>query len=151
MVIPLSKGGKGDLLSGITIIESMYFVPYNKNLKEFSRQLRNDSTLSEVLLWQELRAGQIKGYKFNRQKPLGRYIVDFYCSKLNLVIEVDGDSHHHHDAIVKDAIRQQQLEQLGLSFLRFDDLDVKRNMAVVLQELYDFIEGFESTSSGSLG
>ena len=104
----------------------MYFLPYNKDLKVFSRYLRNNSTLSEVLLWQELRAGSIRGYKFNRQKPLGRYIVDFYCKKLNLVIEVDGSSHYHEDAILKDQVRQQALEQLGLEFLRFDDLDVKK-------------------------
>ena len=95
----------------------MYFLPYNKNLKEFSRYLRNNSTLSEVLLWQELRAGQIQGYKFNRQKPLDRYIVDFYCKKLNLVIEVDGESHYHKDAQVRDKIRQEVLEKMGLSFL----------------------------------
>ncbi|MFT4786589.1 MAG: very-short-patch-repair endonuclease [Cyclobacteriaceae bacterium] len=103
----------------------MRYLPYNKNLREFSRQLRNNSILSEVLLWQELRAGQIKGHHFNRQKPLGKYIVDFYCKKLSLVIEVDGDSHDHEDAIVKDEIRQAELTKLGLSFLRFDDIDVK--------------------------
>jgi len=68
----------------------MYFIPYNKSLKEFSRELRNHSTLSEVLLWNKLRASQFRGYGFNRQKPLNQYIVDFYCKKLNLVIEIDG-------------------------------------------------------------
>jgi len=67
----------------------MYFLPYNKNLKEFSRDLRSHSTLSEILLWQKLRASQFRGFAFNRQKLLGNYIVDFYCRKLNLVIEVD--------------------------------------------------------------
>jgi len=118
----------------------MYFLPYNKNLKEFSRRLRNDSTLSEVLLWQQLRAAQIEGLKFNRQKPLGRYIVDFYCKKLNLVIEVDGESHYHDEAPVRDRERQDILEDMGLSFLRFDDLDVKHNMAFVLGEIHHFIE-----------
>ena len=122
----------------------MYFIPYDKNLKAFSRELRNHSTLSEVLLWQELRAGNIKGYKFNRQKPLDRYIVDFYCKKLNLVIEIDGDSHDQPEAVVKDEIRQKELEKLNLSFLRFDDLDVKHNIAFVLQEIYHFIEQIES-------
>lgn len=121
----------------------MYFLPYNKKLKEFSRELRNNSTLSEALLWQELRAGKIKGYKFNRQKPLGKYIVDFYCKKLNLVIEVDGDSHYHQDSIVKDAIRQQALEEFELHILRFADLDVKKQMPFVLDSIYSFIEEFE--------
>ena len=121
----------------------MYFIPYNKNLKAFSRELRNNSTLSEVLLWQELKAGQIKGFKFNRQKPLGRFIVDFYCKKLNLVIEIDGESHFHGEAPVQDKVRQDILEKEGLDFLRFDDLDVKRNMSFVLNEIYHFIESFE--------
>jgi len=71
----------------------MTYIPYNKKLNEFSRKLRNNSTLSEVLLWDYLRAGKIKGFKFNRQKPLLNYIVDFYCKELMLVIEIDGDSH----------------------------------------------------------
>lgn len=121
----------------------MLYLPYNKNLKEFSRQLRNNSTLSEVLLWQELRAGQLHGYKFNRQKPLGNYIVDFYCKKLNLVIEIDGESHYHDEAPIKDQERQQVLERMGLKFLRFEDLDVKKNMAIVLSEILHFIEEFK--------
>ncbi len=124
----------------------MYFIPYNRNLKKFSRQLRNDSTLSEVLLWQELRAGQIEGFKFNRQKPIGRYIVDFYCKKLNLVIEVDGESHYHDDAPIRDGRRQKVLEGLGLSFLRFDDLDVKHNKAFVLSEIYNFIQDWRRSN-----
>lgn len=118
----------------------MYFLPYNKNLKDFSRKLRNDSTLAEVLLWQELKAGQIEGFKFNRQKPLGNYIVDFYCKKLSLVIEVDGESHWYDESPIKDHERQKVLESMGLQFIRLDDLEVRRNMAVVLQEIYSFIK-----------
>ncbi|MFY0606102.1 MAG: DUF559 domain-containing protein [Cyclobacteriaceae bacterium] len=121
----------------------MYFLPYNKELKTFSRYLRSNSTLSEVLFWQELRAGTIRGYKFNRQKPLGRYIVDFYCKKLKLVIEIDGGNHHHPEAMVRDDIRQKALEELGLSFLRFEELDVKRQMPWVLSSIVDFIDQFE--------
>ena len=123
----------------------MYFLPYNKDLKDFSKKLRNNSTLAEVLLWQELRAGQIEGFKFNRQKPLDNYIVDFYCKKLNLVIEVDGESHWHDEAPLKDHERQKVLESMGLQFIRFDDLDVRRNMAVVLQEIYSFIEDWRKS------
>lgn len=118
----------------------MYYLPYNKDLKAFSRYLRNNSTLAEVLLWQQLKAGQLRGYKFNRQKPLGRYIVDFYCKKLNLVIEVDGESHWHDNQRIKDRVRQEALEKLSLSFLRFEDEDVKKKMAYVLDEINDFID-----------
>ena len=128
----------------------MHYLPYNKNLKEFSRRLRNNSTFSEILLWQELRAGQMSGFKFNRQKPLGNYIVDFYCKKLDLVIEIDGDSHWHDQAPINDWKRQKILSEMGLYFLRFDDLDVKQNMAYVLGEIYHFIEIHESNPPNPL-
>jgi very-short-patch-repair endonuclease len=128
----------------------MYYLPYNKDLKQFSRDLRNHSTYGEVLLWMELRAGQLKGYKFNRQKPLDRYIVDFYCKKLNLIIEVDGESHNSDEARLKDNLRQQVLEKLGLSFLRFDDLDVKNKMERVLQKIVEFTEEFEKINPSAL-
>lgn len=121
----------------------MKHLPYNKNLKMFSRDLRNYSTLSEVLLWNELKAGKIKGYKFNRQKPLLNYIVDFYCKKLSLVIEVDGITHTYEGAFDRDVKRQKELENIGLSFLRFDDLDVKEKMSGVLKTIEEFIEEFE--------
>ena len=120
----------------------MYWLPYNTTLKTFSRQLRNHSTLGEILLWQQLRAAQT-GYTFNRQKPLDRYIVDFYCKPLKLVIEVDGAYHFETSQKVKDAERQQVLQNIGLSFLRFEDEAVKKDMPVVLQKIADYITAFE--------
>jgi very-short-patch-repair endonuclease len=117
----------------------MYFLNYNKSLKEFSRHLRNNSTLSEVLLWNELKGQKMLGFKFNRQKPLGRYIVDFYCKKLDLVIEVDGSSHSSEQARVKDRDRQKILESMGLKFLRFDDKEIKFEKFNVLRVIEDFI------------
>lgn len=127
----------------------MKHLPYNKNLKTFSRNLRNESTLSEVFLWNELKAGKMMGYKFNRQKPLLNYIVDFYCRKLSLVIEVDGITHTYEGVAERDSIRQSELEKIGLSFLRFDDLDVKKNMSSVLRTIEGFIEEFERTNPPS--
>jgi very-short-patch-repair endonuclease len=86
------------------------YIDYNLNLKSNSKLLRNNSTLSEVLLWQKLRAGSMLGFKFNRQKPLGKYIVDFYCKNLNLVIEIDGSSHD--DKYEEDLIRQKNWKKL---------------------------------------
>ena len=97
----------------------MQHIPYNKNLKEYSKKLRIDSTLSEVLLWKHLSAKKMKGYTFNRQKPLLNYIVDFHCRFLNLIIEIDGESHNH--KYKTDVIRQKELENKGLHFLRFED------------------------------
>lgn len=128
-------------LIGFSLV--MWYLPYNKNLKTFSRHLRNNSTLGEVLLWQQLKAGQVRGYKFNRQKPLGRYIVDFYCKRLNLVIEVDGGYHFQGDQPLRDKARQEVLESMALQFLRFDDADVKQNISFVVRAIHEFVEEWE--------
>ena len=86
---------------------------YNPKLLVLSRELRKRGTLSEVLLWNLVKGKKIKGYQFMRQKPIGDYIVDFFCSKLKLAIEIDGISHN--DKSESDQIRQQKLESLGLS------------------------------------
>ncbi|MCW3073430.1 MAG: hypothetical protein JWP69_499 [Flaviaesturariibacter sp.] len=118
----------------------MYHLPYNKDRKAFARYLRNHSTLGEVLLWQRLRAGRLRGYTFNRQKPIATYIVDFYCKTLRLVIEVDG-GYHEGDQKLLDRERQSVLEDLGLRFLRFSDEEVQKDMDVVLRRIEAFIEG----------
>jgi very-short-patch-repair endonuclease len=118
-------------------------VPYNQNLKAFSRKLRNHSTLGEVLLWKQLRAGAMSGYTFNRQKPLGNYIVDFYCKPLKLVIEVDGGYHFEEEQKIKDEERQRILEELSLDFLRFHDEEIRKDMAQVLQKIREYIEGWD--------
>jgi len=112
-------------------------IPYNPKLKEMARGLRNNSTLSEILLWAYLKGKQMHGYDFHRQKPLDNYIVDFFCNELMLAIEIDGDSYnnkYHYD--VK---RQTEIESYGISFLRFSDMDVKRNMPEVLRIIENWI------------
>ena len=99
-------------------------IPYNPKLKQLARNLRNNSTLSEVLLWQHLKGKKMKGYDFHRQKPVGNYIVDFFCNKLMLAIEIDGMSHD--EKINEDEERQKRIESFGISFLRFNDLDIKK-------------------------
>jgi very-short-patch-repair endonuclease len=126
----------------------MTYIPYNKKLKEYSRELRNNSTLSEVLLWNYLRAGKMKGYKFNRQKPLLNYIVDFYCKDLNLVIEIDGDSHDY--KYKADIIRQKEFEKYNLKFLRFEDIEVKKDIDNVLRAIEYWIEEFENNPPNPL-
>ena len=116
-------------------------IPYDPKLKQRSRQLRNNSTLSEVLLWNQLKRKQMKGYQFLRQKPLDHYIVDFFCYDLMLAIEIDGSSHD--DKLEEDEIRQERLESFGVRFLRFTDRDVKKNLEGVLQCIEAWIEEFE--------
>jgi very-short-patch-repair endonuclease len=68
-------------------------IPYNPKFKDLAKELRRNMTLSEVLLWNELKQKQMSGYDFDRQRPIGNFIVDFYCKDLFLVIEIDGDTH----------------------------------------------------------
>ena len=120
------------------------FVHYNSRLKEHARQLRNNSTLAEVLLWKELKRKQMMGYDFHRQKPIDQYIVDFYCPVLLLAIVIDGNSHMFKEK--RDKIRQQRLEELGETVLRFDDLDVKFRMEAVLNRIREWIQQHAQSS-----
>jgi very-short-patch-repair endonuclease len=124
-------------------------LPYEPWLKPIAKKLRKDMTLGEVLLWQELKRRQMLGYDFDRQRPIGRYIVDFYCKDLMLAIEVDGDSHYHDDAPEKDAVRQAALEELGVRFLRFDDTDVKQHMDTVIATIHQWIVENREKDMGS--
>jgi very-short-patch-repair endonuclease len=111
---------------------------YDANLKERSRKLRKQRVLSEVLLWNQLKQRILLGCQFARQKPILHYIVDFYCSKLGLVIEIDGESHY--ERFVEDLKRQQDLENHGSKVLRFHDRDVKENLENVLRQIQNWIE-----------
>lgn len=118
----------------------MRYLPYNKDLKSFSRKLRNHSTRSEITLWNQLKRKQVKGLQFNRQKPLGPFIVDFYCKRLNLVIEIDGITHESDEAKLNDAKRQSLLEGMGLKFLRFTDKEVLQNIDGVIRKIEMWVE-----------
>ncbi len=106
--------------------------PYPKSLKQHARQLRSNMTDAEQLLWSRLRRKQVHGLQFYRQKPLGRYIVDFYCAKEGLVIEVDGGQHYSEKGLARDSIRDADLTALNLRVLRFSNDEVMRNMAGVM-------------------
>ena len=112
-------------------------IPYNKKLKSYARELRKNSTLSEVLLWQQIKRKAL-GYEFHRQVPIDQFIVDFYCHELMLAIEIDGNSHN--DKFDYDERRQTKLQNLGVIFIHFSDLDVKKNMDGVLCALKNKID-----------
>lgn len=89
---------------------------HNKNLKQLVRKLRKDGTKGEAILWRDvLKARQMKGYQFNRQFPIGDYIVDFISRQLNLIIKIDGNSHIGKSR--EDYERQTHLENLGFQLL----------------------------------
>ena len=105
---------------------------YNPKLKEKARHLRIRCTPSETLLWSKIRRKSL-GFEFHRQVPIDEYIVDFYCHELKLAIEVDGSSQIN--KYEYDLRRQKKLESLGVKFIRFEDIDVKRNINDVLRTL----------------
>ncbi|MCL2338534.1 MAG: DUF559 domain-containing protein [Proteobacteria bacterium] len=108
-------------------------LPFNPKLQNRARELRTHSTLSEVLLWNKLKNKQFFGLDFDRQKIIGNYIVDFYCPQLELVIEIDGQSHDWKGEY--DVDRNNYLIGLGLYVLHIDDKDVKQNMDSILGRL----------------
>ena len=106
-------------------------------------------TFSEVKLWNELKNGQLLGYDFDRQRPIGNFIVDFFCKDLQLAIEVDGITHFDESVMLKDVIRQDELEMLGVAFLRFDAMLVINNMDAVVNEIREWIMAFEENNGVS--
>ena len=114
--------------------------PYNKNLKLPSRDLRNNMTDAEQLLWRKLRRKQILGLQFYRQKPILNFIVDFYCPAANLVIECDGGQHYTAEGLEADRARDQALAQLGLNVLRFDNRQILTEIDGVVEKIYCVVE-----------
>ena len=97
-------------------------------------------TDAEIALWSKLRRKQIFGLPFYRQKPLGNFIVDFYCPAAKLVIEIDGGQHYQEDGRIRDGLRDDDLESLGLRVLRFSNLDVLSNMDGVIAAIVQRLE-----------
>lgn len=105
-------------------------------------------TLGEIALWREIK-GKKLGVRFSRQIPIDRYIVDFYCKDLYLAIEVDGSIHFKEGHQEKDMKRQNRLKSLGVTVIRFSDLDVKNNLGRVLEKIKLEINNLKPTPSPS--
>jgi very-short-patch-repair endonuclease len=106
-----------------------------KSLKLFRSALRNNSTSAEAVLWDMLKSKNINGRKFRRQHSIGNYIVDFCCTSEKLVIELDGNPHGEYHKIEKDIKRDQYLESLGFSILRFENRLVFQEPEFVKNEI----------------
>ena len=109
-----------------------------KYQKQIRSQLRANMPKPEQVLWQRIRRKQL-GVKFRRQHGIGRYIVDFYCAELNLVIEIDGDSHFSDEGKEKDTIRDAFMEALGIKVLRFTNEEVMKQTESVLERLFNLV------------
>jgi len=130
-LVPLcERGSERDLM-----------LPYNGKLKQPARQLRENMTDAERHIWAKLRMKQLNGHQFYRQKPIGDYIVDFFCPRAKLVIEVDGSHHLVGERIEYDRIRDDYLSSLGLRVLRFSNSDVMAHIEGVVKRIEEKMEG----------
>ena len=112
---------------------------YDKQLKAFSQRLRKDMTDAEKFLWSRLRGKQLKECQFYRQKVIGQYVVDFYCPKAGIVIELDGGQHYEEPGRVKDRLRDDALTSMGLKVLRFSDKEVFENISSVMERIWSYL------------
>ncbi len=107
------------------------------HLISFAKNLRTNCTDAERVLWQHLRGHRFLDFKFKRQKPIGKYIVDFVCFRLRLVIEIDGSQHLESKY---DLQRDQWLNNQGFKILRFWNNEIFENLAGVLNKIYAEVE-----------
>jgi very-short-patch-repair endonuclease len=114
-------------------------VRYLNQLTFVSKNNRNNPTKSEQKMWDEYLSRNKTGYRFLRQKPIHRFIVDFYCSKLNLAIEIDGKSHDKKKGM--DMERDSFLKQIGIKTIRFSDQEVLTNPEHIKSVLFPLVKG----------
>ena len=103
---------------------------YNNNLREYAHELRTESiSRAEKYIWKALLARNQQGVKFKRQRPIGKYIVDFFSQEIGLIIEIDGSSHNLKGAY--DRQREDTLVAFGYKLIRFSEGDVIQNIDAV--------------------
>jgi very-short-patch-repair endonuclease len=118
---------------------------YNIGNERFKRKmLRKNMPRAEVILWSKLRGKELGGHRFRRQYSVGKFVIDFYCPKLKLAIEVDGDSHFIEGARERDRERQTIMEAVGITFLRFNNREIYENINGVLNKIMGCIKTKDS-------
>ena len=125
--------------SQLSFLNTDFHLPYNSKLVTRAKELRKNMTTAEKKLWVNyLRKFQ---YRVLRQRPIDNFIVDFYCPKLQLVIEVDGEGHFSEGGKQYDSERTRILEGYGLRVIRFTNDEVLQNLEGVCQVIEGFIVG----------
>ncbi len=122
-------------------LENVSYIKYLSGNVIKARELRNNQTIAEKKLWEELLSNRkMLNFKFLRQKPILEYIVDFYCSKLLLVIEVDGEIHNSKDNIEYDNLRTDILQSIGIKVVRFSNNQIMKNIDHVKVKIEEEIQ-----------
>ena len=119
---------------------------FNKIYQKFKRKnLRNNPTEEENILWQYLKSKRMCGFKFRRQYSVDQFIIDFYCPKLFLAIEIDGGYHLDEEISTYDQARQIIIEAFGITFLRFSNQEIRYDIEKVLYIIKSKITFLENT------
>ena len=121
------------------------FLYQNKVFKDRRKELRNNSTEVETILWNHLKSSKL-GFKFTRQYSVGPYILDFYCPKLRLAIELDGDQHKEKEAVLYDEDRTKFLDGADITVIRFWNHDVMKNTGIVIAQIKNQISNMATPS-----
>ena len=117
-----------------------FFIGANASIFQNAKALRNNSTDSEKILWQHLKAKKFFGLKFRRQHPINKFIVDFYCDQLKLVVELDGGYHNIPDVREYDEGREFMLKDWGLTVIRFTNEEIELDIKTVLKKIEGFVK-----------
>ena len=117
------------------VIERNMFYGANKRIFQRAVELRNNMTLAEKVLWEELKRKETFNVRFKRQHPIDIFVVDFYCHKYKLAIEVDGDIHLREEVQEYDDGRSHDIEKFGIKILRFKNKEVLENIEMVKQRI----------------
>jgi very-short-patch-repair endonuclease len=119
---------------------------YGASIEIFRRAdlLRNSMTEAESLLWQRLNYNKLDGYKFRRQHPINKFIADFYCHKVKLIIELDGEIHRKKEVAERDEGREFVLKNFDLEIIRFNNKDVLQNTEGVISRIRQKLNQLDS-------
>ena len=120
----------------------------NRELVKKARELRNNMTLAEIILWSRLRSKKVDGYKFRRQEPIYDYVVDFYCHELKLIIEVDGEIHTYAETSESDLKRDNILKINGYHIVRLSNREIETDVNAAVYKITSFIKTISSPSQG---
>ena len=111
----------------------------SRRLLGFARRMRSEAPDAEKRIWSILRSRKLAGFKFRRQCPIGGFIVDFYCVKKRLAIELDGEQHADEENAEYDTRRTERLNELGVRVMRFWDHDVLKHTTVVAESIWQML------------
>ncbi|MCX6301248.1 MAG: endonuclease domain-containing protein [Bacteroidia bacterium] len=130
---------------GKSVERDMYFGA-KPELFRLAETMRKNSTEAENILWKSLKKFRIKGYIFRRQHPIDIFIADFYCHKIKLVIEVDGEVHDNIQAQEYDDGRSGEIERYGIKVIRFKNEEIINNQELIIQKIRSIITEISSPS-----